>query len=201
MAVYRVIWRSMCGVLITAGVVAGLIVLPVKVWVLVGLLAIILAFVAVVGRSAKDRQAGRSGVESLLRALVVAVAVIAVLGLGAVLQGSVVLLLLLVGVSSPRLVGRMLSGVTRAPEPPPGAVSTRQLCQEWRESYLSLRQAPTPAARIRIVRARQRCLDELERRDPDGFQAWLASAASAGGDPSRFVTESRRDNPPDQQVT
>ncbi|MEU4287224.1 hypothetical protein AB0E63_03300 [Kribbella sp. NPDC026596] len=34
---------------------------------------------------------------------------------------------------------------------------------------------------------RQRCLDVLERRDPDGLHAWLASAASAGGDPNRFL--------------
>lgn len=35
--------------------------------------------------------------------------------------------------------------------------------------------------------ARQRCLDELERRDPDGLHACLSSPASAAGDPRRFL--------------
>lgn len=44
--------------------------------------------------------------------------------------------------------------------------------------------------------ARQRCLDELERRDPDGLHAWLGSNASAGGDPSRFLARNGSDPPP-----
>jgi hypothetical protein len=50
-----------------------------------------------------------------------------------------------------------------------------------------LRDAATPAARLHLVELRQHCLDELERRDPAGLSAWLASTASAGGDPSRFL--------------
>ncbi|WP_433158419.1 hypothetical protein [Kribbella sp. CA-247076] len=198
MAAYRVIWRVVCGLLIAAGVVAGLFVLPLKVWVLVGLVAVFVAFLTVVSRSGKDRERSTPDVETLLRALLAGVAVIAVLGLGAVLHGNVVLLLLLVGATSPRVVGRVLPRVTGAPASPARAVSTRQLCREWHDSYLSLRQARTPAARLRIVLARQQCLDELERRDPDGLQAWLASAASAGGDPARYLTDTRPENPPDQ---
>lgn len=197
MAAYGVIWRGLCAVLITAGVVAGLVILPVKAWVLVGLLALIGAFVAVIGRSAEDKRAGASDAQTLLGALIAAVAVIAVLGLGAVLHGSVVLLVLLVAASSPPVLRRLLPGVRQAPRSlSRGAVSTRHLCREWHESYVSLRNAPTPAARLRIVIARQRCLDELERRDPAGLQAWLASAASAGGDPGRFLTDGRSDSPP-----
>jgi hypothetical protein len=66
-------------------------------------------------------------------------------------------------------------------------VSTSQLCREWLESYQALSQAESPRALLRIVMARQRYLDDLERRDPDEIHAWLASAASAGGDPSRFL--------------
>jgi hypothetical protein len=32
-------------------------------------------------------------------------------------------------------------------------------------------------------------LDELERRNPDGLMAWLASGARAAADPSRYVLE------------
>jgi hypothetical protein len=35
----------------------------------------------------------------------------------------------------------------------------------------------------------------LERRDPDGLHTWLATAASAYGDPGRFFRSSRRDKP------
>jgi hypothetical protein len=68
--------------------------------------------------------------------------------------------------------------------------STAELCRQWRESYEALRGARTDNQRLRIVMERQRCLDELGRRDPEGLQAWLASAASAAGDPARFLKSS-----------
>ena len=67
-------------------------------------------------------------------------------------------------------------------------LSTLELCRQWQDSYQALREAPTVALRLQIIEARAHCLDELERRNPDGLQAWLASAASAAGDPSRFLT-------------
>ena len=75
-------------------------------------------------------------------------------------------------------------------------VSTAQLCREWHESYEALQQAATSVARLRIVMARQRCLDELERRDPEGLNAWLWSNASAAGDPSRFLGGNHSPAPP-----
>lgn len=65
--------------------------------------------------------------------------------------------------------------------------STADLCRQWRDSYDALRQARTDNQRLRIVVERAHCLDELGRRDPEGLQAWLASAASAAGDPARFL--------------
>ncbi|MEU4196842.1 hypothetical protein AB0E69_33415 [Kribbella sp. NPDC026611] len=44
---------------------------------------------------------------------------------------------------------------------------------------------------------RQRCLDELERRDPEGLNAWLGSTASAAGDPSYCLTHSDAEPPAD----
>jgi hypothetical protein len=209
MAAYRVIWKAFCGVLITAGVVISMAVLPLMVWLLATILAIVLALTAVAGRSAADKQAGTSPVGTLLRTLSICLAVVAALGLGAVLRGGVVLLLLLVGASSPRALGWWSRPLRRqltpaAPlmpaPPPPGTRSTSELCREWHETYLLLRQATKPTAQLRIVMARQRCLDELERRDPDGLHAWLASTASADGDPRRFLSKSRSDSPPDQRL-
>ena len=58
--------------------------------------------------------------------------------------------------------------------------------------YAALRSATTLAARLRIVQIRQRCLDALERRDADGLNAWLASNASAAGDPGPFFARSNQ---------
>lgn len=77
----------------------------------------------------------------------------------------------------------------RARRAPETAVSTEQLCRQWLDSYAALSRACTSQARLRVVIARQHCLDELERRDPDGLQAWLASSAGAGTDPRRFLTD------------
>jgi hypothetical protein len=68
-------------------------------------------------------------------------------------------------------------------------LSNADLCRAWQESFDALRKSESPAVRLRIVEARQRYLDELERRDPDGLHAWLESNASPAGNPARFVQD------------
>jgi hypothetical protein len=70
----------------------------------------------------------------------------------------------------------------------PEALATPQLCLAWQESYLALLTLPPGPARSQIVRVRERLLDELERRDPDGFTRWLDAGADAGSDPGRYLT-------------
>jgi len=36
---------------------------------------------------------------------------------------------------------------------------------------------------------RELLIDEIERRDRDGFARWLDTGARAGSDPSRYLTE------------
>lgn len=67
-------------------------------------------------------------------------------------------------------------------------LSTFQLCHEWRNSYRMLLAADDPRAWRRVIVARGAYLDELERRDPEGFSRWLAAGACAGSDPHRFLT-------------
>jgi hypothetical protein len=69
------------------------------------------------------------------------------------------------------------------------SVSTRELVQTWRHSYLTLVSTSDLATRSSVVRYRQLYLDELERRDPRGVQAWLESGARAAGDPSRYLRD------------
>ena len=66
-------------------------------------------------------------------------------------------------------------------------LSDDALCLAWRASFSALEKAKSPAERSRIIETRRAFLDELERRNPPGVAAWLASGARAAGDPSRFV--------------
>jgi hypothetical protein len=61
------------------------------------------------------------------------------------------------------------------------------LCRTWRESFHRVRRAHSVRELEGVVEQRRRCLDELERRSPDGFAAWIASGAQPGGDPSPFL--------------
>lgn len=122
-------------------------------------------------------------------------------GVVALLGGSiqsVLVALLLVGVPAYFHVRRRF----RPPEPEPpavqlpatvpspvlGSLSTPELCLAWRRSYLTLVDLPAGPGRGELVAVRQSMLDELERRDSDGFRRWLEAGARAGGDPGRFLS-------------
>jgi hypothetical protein len=71
--------------------------------------------------------------------------------------------------------------------PPVGALSTEELGREWLEGTTALAGRLEPAVRTAIVRRRQDALDELERRDPDGFLRWLTTGPVLDRDPAPFV--------------
>jgi hypothetical protein len=75
--------------------------------------------------------------------------------------------------------------------------TTASLCWTWRTSFTALRKADGIDERLRIVDLRQRCLDELARREPGGFHKWLADGARAAGDPTRYVCIQRKLPPED----
>jgi hypothetical protein len=66
------------------------------------------------------------------------------------------------------------------------------LCQAWRRSFLLLQAAATANGHMSIVRQRERFLDELSRRSPQGFAAWLTSGARAAGNPLPYLGDQRR---------
>jgi len=74
------------------------------------------------------------------------------------------------------------------PSPVLATLSTPELCLAWRRSYLTLVELPAGAARSELVTVRQSMLDELDRRDTDGFHRWLDDGARASGDPARYLT-------------
>jgi hypothetical protein len=66
-------------------------------------------------------------------------------------------------------------------------LSTEELGREWLEGTAALAGQLEPATRTSLVRRRQDALDELERRDPDGFLRWLTTGPVLERDPARFV--------------
>lgn len=66
------------------------------------------------------------------------------------------------------------------------------LCLAWRRSFLQLEAARSAAERLSIVEQRQRYLDELHQRSPEGIAAWLASGARASGNPLPYVADPHR---------
>lgn len=192
LALYRAVWRMFCGVFVVFGVVAAGLLLPADILV-VGLLAVVVAagtaFSLYEGGDTARWRRGQVVVAAAAGAAVVSL----VVGVTVVLGLSVLWLAVLLTAASPPVVrwcsARLGVGgqVARFDGP---THSTADLCRQWRDSYEALRQARTANQRLRIVMERQRCLDELGRRDPEGLQAWLSSSASAAGDPARFLRNS-----------
>ena len=80
---------------------------------------------------------------------------------------------------------------------PAESMDDATLCLAWRSSYVALQRACSMSRELRIVERRQQLMDELERRNAQGFSAWLASCPRAAGDPSRYLAEERaRHRPP-----
>jgi hypothetical protein len=70
---------------------------------------------------------------------------------------------------------------------PVATLSTRALGDEWLRTTAALAGRLTGAARTSLVRRREEVLDELERRDPEGFARWLTAGPDVRSDPADFV--------------
>jgi hypothetical protein len=71
--------------------------------------------------------------------------------------------------------------------PPVTGLSTRALGEDWLRTTAALAGQLAPSVRQALVTRREEALDELERRDPDGFGRWLAAGPVRGIDPADFV--------------
>ncbi|NEA32674.1 hypothetical protein [Streptomyces sp. SID13031] len=194
---YSFAWRAVCGVIGGLGIALGLIVLPLDLLIPFVLLTIVVGLTAAVGHTTNttgDQQERRTRGQAGLLAALPFLGLLALAGLALALGTVVLLLVLTLVITSPPAV--RWYGDSHRGELDESVTSTAQLCRQWHDTFEDLHQATTPAARLRIVTARQRCLDELERRDPDGLNAWLSSTASAAGDPSRFLRMHQSEAPP-----
>ena len=80
-----------------------------------------------------------------------------------------------------------LVAVTTEPLPDPVDLDDSELCLAWRQSFVRLEGCTSGPTHLDVVRRREEYLDELQRRNPDGFAAWLASGARAAGNPLPFL--------------
>jgi hypothetical protein len=162
-----------------------------------------------IAREAPDRSRG-STLEAAVRAAGWAAGVVLVVaGVSTVAGGAVAAVVVLTALTAIALRwGRKQRGRTTAGRgsaqvvplpvgPPPAgagvgsrmlpvaALSTRALGEEWLRTTAALAGRLSPAARASLVGRREEALDELERRDPDGFARWLV--ADPASDPADFV--------------
>ncbi|SHF69276.1 hypothetical protein [Geodermatophilus nigrescens] len=72
--------------------------------------------------------------------------------------------------------------------PPVATLSTAALGREWLSTSTALGGRLEAGTRQSVVRRREEVLDELERRDPEGFARWLADGA-LGSDPAGYLRE------------
>lgn len=66
----------------------------------------------------------------------------------------------------------------------------RALCRLWRQTFWDMRDQQSVTQRAAVVRLRQACLEELERRNPAAVATWLGSGARASSGPERFLDPS-----------
>jgi hypothetical protein len=65
-------------------------------------------------------------------------------------------------------------------------LTDEELCLAWRRSFRQLQVATESERRLVMSDVRRAYLDELERRHPEEFAAWIGSGARAAGDPAKF---------------
>jgi hypothetical protein len=184
------------GAVVGAGlaVVGGLALRPPGL-VAVGLAALVSACLAA-GVARESRPGQQAVVDAAWKAGVATVAVLLVLSGTAVLGGAA-LTLVVAGLaatgtvvwlvrSSPRTSASAVAaaGQPAVPLPPVSGLSTEALGREWVRTTTALAGPLDARTREAIVVRRQQTLDELERRDPDGFARWLSGLPLAGSDPS-----------------
>jgi hypothetical protein len=58
-------------------------------------------------------------------------------------------------------------------------LSIEELCGVWSETAMTLAEDAGPRDRQAVAEVRRICLDEFERRNPDGFQRWIEAGAPA----------------------
>ncbi|HEY0951446.1 hypothetical protein [Nocardioides sp.] len=176
---YRVAWNGAVVLLAGVGMLAGSIAIG---WgPLVGITVCLAVLGAAFGIAWVEPDGDRR-VATIVGARYGAAGALVVAGLPAVIGGWTALVLIGTTLAAPpilELLVRTLHGkqCTGAVDDPT-RLSERDLADRWRSSYDEVHRADATATELlEVVAERARLLDELERRDPRRFRAWLAETA------------------------
>lgn len=199
-SIYRVLWSVTALTLGSAGAYVSAV--QQSRWLLGFGLAIILVSAVGVGVRYPGWSWTRVPAE-VTRTVVTVAAGWSIIGLSALLGGIGGLAGLLVVLTAPEVLGwvkqtarRALARLTPGPteanlaHPDLRQLPLIDLCRRWCASHLELRRlqhARQVAPLAALISARASYLDELERRDPAGFDRWLTSAAGSDGDPRHYI--------------
>lgn len=211
---YQCAWRLVWAVIVFSGASVSTTVLPAPaliVLVLLGSAAGLLTLTLNGRRSNTDRA---QPLDTLLsaaasRAARGACCLLAVVGLSAFIGSFTMLLATLSVITSPWFLSSLTgtsaitsrepavrgektetSRIADAAMDPLNSIQTLSyegLCRMWRSTYLPVKVADDPGSLEELSTLRRACLDELERRDPTAFHAWLDSRPLATGTPKKFV--------------
>ena len=181
-AVWRRAWAGFAWVVLGAAGVVGNLTLVVSFVVAASMVGILGAALVVSTPSGTPdwRQAVSWGVST--SAGVVALGCLASLDVGLALLLVVAALL-----SSPGVRRGRRHSLARLPSGSVRDLRTSELCRAWQDSLVTLDRACSPGERSLVVARRQLYLDEIARREPDGFSAWMSSGAAADEDPGQFL--------------
>lgn len=220
MNAYRNGWLLLAATLTLAGMLAAAALSLINLLVVFTGFAVVGAVVVLLVRPTDGpRIRWRGARDTLLGACVAGSSAGAFVGWTQILGAAALLLVLVVAVASPWAIGAIrrwlrtvpsrsegqLDSVVRAlASASPGFVAFQQvpqvqpatdeqLCQAWCASYRTLNATTSRRKFLRIVDERGGYLDELERRNPAAFAAWLASGATAADDPWPHLSQTHLD--------
>ncbi|MFB6719079.1 hypothetical protein ACFCV3_02920 [Kribbella sp. NPDC056345] len=205
---YSRVWRAAVGALAGIGVLAALVLVSPGPNLATFLLAAFMAgSISISFGLSCERPPAQVFRQAPQWAALAGVSTVASLGYGVAAGSEVLLLILLVAGTSPPVAAwlgwidptpqtKVKAPVKRIvveptdlalPELEPAdqlsELSASELCLAWRRSFTELQRSEHWAATIDVRRA---YLDELERRFPEEFAAWMASGPRAASDPGRF---------------
>lgn len=176
---YRAGWNSVVIVLIAVGIAAGSIAIG---WVpLVGIGACLAVLGAAFGVAWVEPDGDRR-VAASAGARYGAAAATILAGFPALVGGWTAVVLIVATLTAPPVLEQLRRSLRGKSAPgtvdDPTRLSERDLAERWRSSYDEVHRADaSPQELIEVIAERGRLLDELERRDPRRFRAWLAETA------------------------
>ena len=204
---YPTIWVRGWLLCAVAGVCLAMLLWPPMVAMSVSVVAVLAAGATLARaqrRSPDQLVLGDYGCSRTELSLALGLGLVGLRALGDVSPGLVLLALVALGLTHPRVVQALLrlvspavvpaadgadSALPGSAGPDPASMTTAELCEAWRDSFRLLSAARSSQQLQRTVVLRQALLDEMASRDSAGLSAWLESGARPAGAPERYLRD------------